>query len=62
MRQLVKHPDFGQRERAAQQVFLERSNLASVEAVKAANGLDRIKLSEVWGRKGCGCHAGSVSN
>src|SRR5579863_9391896 len=57
--QLIKKPYFGQRTLALQQMLLQHADLAGIEAVETANGLNGI----VWSGEGFGwrCHECSVS-
>jgi hypothetical protein len=45
---LVEHTPFGQRERAVEEFLLQHANLARVEAVEAADGIDVLR------ERGCG--------
>ena len=40
---LVEHASFGQRERAMEEFFLQHANLARVEAVEPADGVDVLR-------------------
>jgi hypothetical protein len=40
---LIKHTPFGQREPAVEEFLLQHANLARVEAVEAANGIDVLR-------------------
>ena len=51
MRDLVENANFGQGELVSEQMLLEPANLASVEAVEAADDLDGIVGS---GKNRCG--------
>src|SRR6266536_4682375 len=61
MRQLIQHANFSQRKLAVQQMFLQNTDLASVEAIEAANGLDRVV--RIWSKEGSrrGRHTESIS-